>query len=217
VTVSRTGAKRRRADAGFVRVTQRDIELLRFAGEQYAVSMPQLERMMGASHAAAHQLKDRWRRGGWGTGRVMIHGKPVFVWPTREGLALAGLPFGAIEPSPGRIAHIEVVVDVRLWVEWRRPNAVWESERYIQREVGGGLAAAHRPDALVTDEGQTVAVEVELTLKPRQRLEAIVASTLSRYPAVWYFAAPGPKRALEEIAEQVGRDRLLVLPLPPPS
>jgi len=217
VTVSGTSAKRRRVDAGFLRATERDVEFLRFAGEQYAVSMLQLQRMIGASYAAAHHVKDRWPRSGWGRGRLMIHGKPVFVWPTREGLALAGLPFDPIEPSPGRIAHIEAVVDVRLWVEGRRPNAVWESERYLPRDVGGGLAAAHRPDALVTDEGQTVAVEVELTLKPRHRLEAIVGSTLSRYPAVWYFAAPGPKRALDEIADHVGRDRLQVLPLPRPS
>jgi hypothetical protein len=103
---------------------------------------------------------------------------------------------------------------VRLWVERRRPNSIWTSERYLPREPGAGLAAGHRPDALVTDEDQTVAVEVELTLKPPKRLEAIVASTLGQYPAVWYFAAPGPARALERIAEQVGRDRLQVLPLP---
>ena len=41
-----SGAPRaRRSDAGTVRCSERDLELLRFVGEQYAVTLPQLARM----------------------------------------------------------------------------------------------------------------------------------------------------------------------------
>ena len=52
---------------------------------------------------------------------------------------------------------------------------------------------AHRPDAVVrVDDGRRVAVEVELTLKSRARMERIVGRLLTDYDAVWYFAAPAP-------------------------
>ena len=65
----------------------------------------------------------------------------------------------------------------------------------------------------MVDGGRRVAVEVELTLKSRARMERIVAQLLGEFDAVWYFAAPAPARALETIAERVGR-RLHVAPLP---
>ena len=48
-------------------------------------------------------------------------------------------------------------------------------------------------------------VEVELTQKHWLRSERIVRELAARYGSVWYFAADGPRRALERIAEQVGR------------
>lgn len=206
--------RRLRHDIGSVRLTERDIDLLRFTGEQYAVSSHQLAHLMEAGVSAAYHLVSRWKRANWARGRVVLAGRPPFIWLTAAGTRIADLPFTALEPSPGRLAHISAVVDVRLWVQGRRPHAVWRSERYLPREHVGGLTAAHRPDALVSDEGQTVAVEVELSTKAPDRLEAIVASLLASYPAVWYFAAPGPAKLLAEIAERVGADRLQVLPLP---
>jgi DNA-binding CsgD family transcriptional regulator len=43
----------RRADAGLARATERDLRLLRWVAEQYAVSIPQLARLMGRSEHAA--------------------------------------------------------------------------------------------------------------------------------------------------------------------
>jgi hypothetical protein len=95
----------------------------------------------------------------------------------------------------------------------RRPDAEWVSERALLRERRG-KGRAHLPDALVCAEGQEVPVEVELTLKKRERLEAIVSGHLAAYPAVWYFAAPGPRRMLEQIARRHGPERVQVLDLP---
>jgi hypothetical protein len=175
-----------RADAGFMRATERDLALLRWTAEQYAVSLPQLARLMGRSEHAARWLRDRWRRAGWAEGRTVLVGRPVFAWVTREGLRQAGVQLKVWEPSPGLLAHIEAVNEVRLLVAERRPDAEWVSERMLSGEPmqEASSVRAHRPDAVVrVDDGRRVAVEVELTLKSRARMERIVGRLLTDYDA----------------------------------
>ena len=64
--------RRRRADAGLIRTTERDLRLLRIVGEQYALSVPQLARLMGRSRHAGRWLRERWQRAGWVEGRALI-------------------------------------------------------------------------------------------------------------------------------------------------
>jgi hypothetical protein len=184
-----------------------DLALLRWTAEQYAVSLPQLARLMGRSEHAARWLRDRWRRVGWAERRTLLVGRPVLVWVTRDGVRQAGVALKAWEPSPGALAHIEAVNDVRLLVAQRRPGAEWVSERMLSGEPmqEASSVRAHRPDAVVrVDDGRRLAVEVELTLKSRARIERIVGRLLTDYDAVWYFAAPAPARALAELAERAG-------------
>ncbi len=205
----------RRSDAGHIRIAQRDLELLRVVGEQFAITLPQLARLMGRSEHAARWLRARWQRAGWVEGRALLVSEPVFVWLTRPGQRLAGLPYKLWVPNAALLAHIRAVTDVRLWVEGRRPEAEWVSERALAKaqERGPGRRHGHRPDALVRAEGHEVAVEVELTLKKRERLERLVRETASRYGSVWYFAAPAPQAALDQIAAAIGGERVQVFPL----
>lgn len=213
---SGTRGRARRADAGLVRCTPRDLELLRVVGEQYAVSLPQLARLMGASTHAARWLRSRWERAGWVRGRALLVGEPVFVWLTRRGQSLAGVDYALWRPNAGILAHVAAVTDVRLHVLTRHPAARWVCERELHREVtaAGGGRQRHRPDGLVVLEGGEVAVEVELTLKRRARIEKIMSELVARYGSVTYFAAPTPRRALTAVAAEIGRGRVQVLDLP---
>jgi hypothetical protein len=206
----------RRADAGSVRCSARDVELLRVVGEQYAVTLPQLARLMGCSSHAARWLRSRWERAGWACGRAMLVGEPVFVWLTRRGHGIAGVDYAVWRPNAGMLAHIAAVTDVRLHVLDRHHGAEWVCERELQRELGGvpGGRQRHRPDGLVVIDGREVAVEVELTLKRRTRIEQIMAELVARYGSVTYFAAPAPRRTLTRLAAEIGRGRVQVLELP---
>jgi hypothetical protein len=210
-------SRARRADAGGVRCSARDLELLRFVGEQYAVSLPQLARLMGCSLHGARWLRSRWERAGWARGRALLVGEPVFVWLTRRGQRLAGVDYAVWRPNPGMLAHIAAVTDVRLDVVARHPGAEWVGERELHREAAADPSGRHRhrPDALVVLDGREVAVEVELTLKRRARMERIMRELIARYRSVSYFAAPAPRRALEQFARDVGGGRVQVLGLPP--
>src|SRR5919106_5425973 len=98
--------RRRRSDAGEPRCSGRDLELLSIVGEQYAVSLPQLARLMGRSVHAARWLRSRWEAVGWVRGRALLVGQPVFVWLTRRGQRVAGSEFSLWRPNPGGLAHI---------------------------------------------------------------------------------------------------------------
>lgn len=205
-----------RRDAGAVRCSARDVELLRVVGDQYAVTLPQLARLMDCSAHAARWLRTRWERAGWARGRAMLVGEPVFVWLTRRGHGIAGIDYAVWRPNAGMLAHIAAVTEVRLDVLGRHQRAQWVSERELHREVAAepGGRQRHRPDGLVLLDGREVAVEVELTLKRRARIESIMRELVARYGSVSYFAAPAPRRTLEQLAAEVGGGRVQVLGLP---
>lgn len=93
---------------------------------------------------------------------------------------------------------------------------MWVCERELHRELAAqpGTRQRHRPDGLVVIDGREVAVEVELTLKRRARIEQIMAALVARYGSVTYFAAPAPRRTLQRLANEIGRGRVQVLELP---
>jgi hypothetical protein len=208
-------ARRRRSDAGRLRCTGRDLELLGLVGEQYALSLPQLARLMGRSVHAARWLRSRWERAGWARGRAVLVGEPVFVWLTRKGQRVAGSEFSLWRPNPGALAHIAAVTEVRLWVAERHPGADWVCERELAREARiTGTNGQHRPDGLVVLDGRELPVEVELSHKRPARRERIMREVITRYGQAAYFASEAQRPLLDETARAIGSERVQVLGLP---
>ncbi len=105
-------------------VSQRDLELLRLVGEQYALTLPQLARLMRRSDHAAVWLRKRWQRAGWVDGRVLLVGRPAFIWLTRSGNELAGLPYGEEDGvGEARGKDLEAAERERDLARWRGPRA----------------------------------------------------------------------------------------------
>jgi hypothetical protein len=63
-------------------------------------------------------------------------------------------------------------------------------------------------------EQDRIAIEVELTLKSRARLDEIVRDLGDTYDHVWYFAAPRLLPTLEEIASLARWQNVTVYPYP---
>lgn len=201
----REGGRRRRSDFGSVRISERDVELLQLVGEQYAITVEQLAKLIGRTERTARWLRDRWRKAGWIESRLLQAGGPSFIWLSRRGSRIALSPFRTWQPNPALAVHIEAVTETRLLLERQLRLGDWQSERALAKTYGWrSEARLHLPDAVLdTGEGQ-VAVEVELSLKSRARLEAIVADLGERYQQVWYFAAP---RLVPTLRELAGRAR----------
>jgi hypothetical protein len=193
---------RRRKDYGLVKITERDERLLGLIAEQFAITLPQLARLIECSERGARALRDRWQRAGWiAGGQVRLHG-PVFIWLTSEGNGLAGERFKLWQPKLALLDHLAAVSDVRIRLEHEKQLGRWTSERALaQRHSSRSSHRPHIPDGVLQREERLIAVEVELSLKSRARRTAIVKELSRAYDEVWYFAARPCLPVLRELAE----------------
>jgi hypothetical protein len=185
----------RRTVSGALR--RRDLDVLVWLGGQYGARADQLEPLLGCGPRTVQRVLERLRHAGLVTTRRLIVGEPAWVIPTSSGLRLGGQGFAVWQPRLVLLAHVAAVNNVRLHVQSRSPASEWVPERLLARERRAG---EHLPDGVVVTAGQRVAIEVELTVKSRHRVTAILDELTQRFDAVVYFCAPGPHRQLSELA-----------------
>jgi DNA-binding MarR family transcriptional regulator len=184
-----------------VRISERDARLLLLIAEQYAVTVDQLAQLIGRTYRTARWLRDRWQKAGWVESRQLAASGPSFLWLTREGGRVAQSPYRIWQPNPGLAKHIEAVTETRLLLERQLRLGEWQSERMLAKTYGPrSQLRLHLPDAVLISEQTRIAVEVELTLKSRARLEEIVRDLGERYQQVWYFADARLVPTLRELA-----------------
>jgi hypothetical protein len=233
ITGTTTPAARpaRRADAGTVRLSQRDIDGLLLCGEHYGAPADLLAAALRVEEPRLPAITARWRRAGYAaTGR--LGPGPAWYWLTRDGMTATGLGFPVLRPSLGRLAHVRAVLAARLWLQtipaWADGKAWWHSERRLRADQPAAGRAGHVPDAEIhwpsiagsPYAGQVWAIEVELTPKPLARTTRIMGGLLSpmRYAQVIYLTAPpaGPVVSRAAAAVHEGdRARVVVRELPP--
>ena len=113
-------------------------------------------------------------------------------------------------------AHIEAVTEVRLLLEQELRRGSWLCERALARSIYSHQEVRpHLPDGLLANGDEQIAVEVELSLKSRVRLEAIIAELAQSYAQVWYFASPPLLSTLGELAAQAPWQNVSVYEYPP--
>ena len=209
--------RKRRSDAGSVLWTERDGPLLRLVGEQYAVSVEQLARLIGRTHRTGRWLRDRWRQAGWIESRPLTRGGPSFLWLTpKGGIRNAESPYRTWRPNGAMIAHIEAVTDVRLLLERELRLGDWICERELARaSPSRSEVRPHLPDGLLDTGSEQIAIEVELSLKSRSRLAAILEQLGQQYAQVWYFAARPVLPALAKLAAVAPWQNIAVYSYPP--
>jgi hypothetical protein len=209
------GRRRARRDRGSFQVSERDHELLGLIAEQYAVTLDQLARLIGRTHRTARGLRDRWCNAGWTQSTKLAVNLPPFIWLTSRGSRVAQSPFRTWEPNHGLATHIEAVTNVRLLLERELRLGSWECERHIAQDFHSrSETRAQLPDAVLVRPERT-AIEVELNLKSRARLDAIIRDLGETYDQVWYFAAPRLIPTLEEIASLARWQNVTVHRYPP--
>ena len=179
-------------------VSRRDLYALRWIGEQYAVRADQLVAWLGCNPRTVQRLLARLREQGLADVRRLLVGEPAWVIPTVKGLRACGLQFGAWRPRLGSLEHVAGVTEVRLHVQARAGESEWVCERVLAREKQ--TPQEHLVDGLVLLDGRRIAIEVELTVKSKRRVRAIIDELSGRYDAVLYYCAPGPLRLISELA-----------------
>jgi hypothetical protein len=203
---------------GGVQVTQRDLQVLGWIADQYAVRTDVVRWLLGngrpLSDSRTRAVVARWQRAGLADSRRFFAGAPHVVWPTRAGTALVRPGWRTRPPNLALLAHHHAVSQVRLAIERRGQGTDWVCERVLYRQ-------RTTPDAHVADgtfrssRGPVTAVEVELTLKTAERLRDILRDLTLDHEAVLYVvgdAAIG--RAVDTAARSVGEgERVRVIEL----
>jgi hypothetical protein len=189
--------------------------LLGFIGEQYAVTLDQLALLIGRSYRTARGLRDRWCKTGWTKSARLSVDLPPFVWLTSRGSSIAGARYRTWQPNHGLVRHVEAVTNVRLLLERQLRLGEWTCERSLAKKFAArSERREHLPDAVLLTPERT-AVEVELTLKSRARLEQIVLDVGIAYDQVWYFALPRLAPVLRELAAVAPYGNVVVHRYPP--
>src|SRR5581483_9985501 len=197
------------------RLSKRDEEVLGWIGEQYLAPRDVLGQLLGRASddeaaRAAGRVTDtvvdrtlrRWRDLHLAQCRRFIVGETATVWPTRTGLAVAGLGYRASEPSLATLEHRHAVARVRAAIEARDPSITWICERELRDGTRG--RQAHLPDGVVETARGRTAIEVELTPKTEERVRDILGRLFAEYDRVVYYATP---RAAT-VVRKAGRYRL---------
>ena len=223
-----TTTEGRRADAGTVRLGQRDIDGLMLCAEQAGAPYDLLAAALAVQPARLRAVVARWRQAGLAaTGR--LGPGPAWCWLTPAGMTAAGLGYPAVRPPLARLAHLRAVLAARLWFQaspaWDQQRAWWQSERRIRRK--GPAAGTHRPDAEIwwpsipasPYAGQIWAIEIELTAKHADRTAQIIAELTAPagYARVFYLTAPAARGVVTRCAGALPADaseRVTVWDLP---
>ena len=201
---------------GYMRLTERDIAMLRWIGEQFAVSfdhLPTLEHLITdkvpedlvLKYKGVHALTSRWVHYGLIERKKIFAGEPMWVWLTPKGINVVGLDLPSRKPSISRLHHIHAVNQVRLHVEQRMAGTdfqwVCEREANALRKHQG---KHHQVDGEIEySDGYRVAVEVELTQKRKVRLRAILRELRRDYDSVWYFVSDACQTVVENMIREI--------------
>jgi hypothetical protein len=202
-------------------ITERDLRVLRFVGEQYAVPMALVADLVdcgseplapASAERVARRVAERLGQLGYTVRRPLL-GQPWLV-PTRTGLRAAGLSYPAQVPAEAILKHVAAVARLRLHLAAAEPTAEWESERSI-REQWGASRVRRVDGALWWPNEDATGVEVELHVKKSARYQGIVHDLDPSWSAVWWFTRPELAPLLaKRLREAGGGDVHQVYPLP---
>ena len=217
-------------------LTQRDIAIAEWVGRQGAVRAEHVMARFSIGRTAAYRRLHELVDFGLLRRHRLLYRDGGLLTATAEGLRCAGLD--RLTPARISLALVPHMIASAAFAADLEPRLVDEQllsdreHRAAEIAAGEPIASAiigaprsgheglHRPDfALIRrGGGDVVAVEIELTLKNRTRLERILRGYLrnQNVSVVRYHARHEIAEAVERVARAVGAEGILELaPLPP--
>jgi len=218
-------SRKPRKDRG-PRITDRDLDALEWIAQQYCVTLDHLSillaRLMdyapyvqkpndeGAlTEKRTAKVVKRWEQLGLVERGWILHDDAAWVWLTQEGLRLVAEELGELRPytpTPAKVNHLYWCNHARLYIEQKRDDAEWRSERQLRanQKSERGIKRPHVPDAVVSSNGHEIAIEVELSTKTYSRLDKILHElATSDYHTTWYFTRGRAKQVVETAIENM--------------
>ena len=185
-------------------LTKRDKEILIFLNECGFCTMPQIQKQFDLKFPRSYQVLQRLISGGYVIHDQIFRKLHGIYFLTRKGASLTQLP-PLSNISLGGYKHQLIITDVRQKLCQLYPGAKWTSERYLKQQkfhYGVGRSGHLADGILIMPDTTKVAIEIELSLKGKHRLEKIFRAyggTLA-FSAAWYYCADNIIPAISAIA-----------------
>jgi hypothetical protein len=186
------------------RLTDRDIAILKFVNDFGYCEMPHIEKRFEVRGGRSYQLTKKLKCMGLLIHQYLLPGHGFFRL-TKNGARHTSLPrLNAIQLDA--YAHHVTLINLYFHAKKYYPNARWISERQLihSKNKDGVGKTGHLPDAVLEfSHGNKIAIEVELTLKGKDRLNDILKSYLTDtdFKEVWYYASSRVRPSLLTLAE----------------
>jgi len=220
-----------REDKGIPRLEERDLIVLRWVLQMYAVRFDQLQVLLARHSPKQEELSDpehvspstvrthlrRWKALGLTLHRKILAAKedPLWCWITPHGLRFLafeehpdGEPviYSYYEPKEKELKHMYLINQARLYIEKHYPTYTFRSERQLRREQNArpkAIKQKHLTDGLIfRPDGRAIALEVERWDKAADKLPGILQQLTQSYHRTWYFVS---KRARTAVAKAVAK------------
>jgi hypothetical protein len=153
----------------------RDVKIIKFINEFGFCELPQIEKQFELSRHRAYKIMQRLTTRGYiKHERIFYHRHGVYR-ATRLGAEITGYPMLDKVPA-GIYEHQLAVIETYIQLIRQYPDASWMTERVMRRTgyMPGRRRDKHYADALLyMPDGSQIAIEVELTMKSKRRLEEI--------------------------------------------
>lgn len=180
-------------------ITKRDIQLLKFINEVGFCNILHIEQFLNLTRRRSYQLIERLQKAALVRRVGPYFGRYHIYLLTIPGAAYTDLP-ALIHVPISKFAHDLKLIQLYFELRTTYPEAALLTERQLaQQKYGNGVGQkGHLADGLLLFSDKRVAIELELSVKSRRRLEKIFAEYGTQFDIdeVWYFCASNLKHLL---------------------
>jgi len=189
-----------------MKITERNLEIMRFINEFEFCEIIQIEKKFGLKKPRSYQIMQRLVKEKLVIHEKVFHGRNGIYYLSKQGANFTDLP--AMNNVPVAVYdHQLVIIDLYFKLIEKYPDAKWISERKLKYEkFSKGIGSiGHISDGmLIFPDDTQIAIEVELTMKGKRRLEKILKAYGSKFEIkeVWYFCSPKVLPKLQNLVEK---------------
>lgn len=184
-------------------ITDRDVAILNFINEFGFCEMPQIERKFGVKTPRSYKVMQRLVKAGLVCHERVFYNRHGAFYLSHEGAKYTQLP-AILNLPKDNYKHQLTIMEVYFKLIQLYPEAAWVSERMLKRDkfTEGIGKTGHIPDGkIIFPDNREIAIEVELTLKSKRRLEQIFRAYGAQIAIteVWYFCSQNIMSSISKV------------------
>ncbi len=190
-----------------IQITEREKEILQFINAFGFCEIVHIIKQFSMKQSRCYQVMEKLKRGGLVKHERVFYGRHGIYWVTHKGASYTELPPLTTIPL-AHYGHQLTIINLYMKLQNLYPEIRWISERQLIQEKffdGVGKRGHVADGILVYPDGKKIAIEVELTLKGKNRLQKILKGYVRQQELseIWYYCAPELIAAIRELTTKM--------------